>query len=985
MGLLLLIALGLIIWAASSSTRKNTEKSTAQRINQQWVEYLAGHYAASSKPADKAVLGRILADLEVQGMPLPSLALQESIRRPGQPAQGVATQASQAAAASPMTWQTPYHADTPNSWSQTHFEQGFPAQNKTKNDLDNTTILLYFGAFLFVAAAGLFVGFGGATGGLRTATVLVVALAFYFGGLWLYDNKAKLRMAALTFVGIGIALAPLVGVAAYAYVFRQHGAWVWFATSAFCLGLYALALVRLKHPLLEYILIGTFVSLFESTVSIVDGPVYYYGWMLAACGLLLQAWSLLRGGRPALKTSSGLSSHILMPTAMAAALYMIPDHGVLQLGVALLLGAVFYGLHAWQSAEDREISAVAAQGLALLSFACFTYSYRHSMVDVAWVLLASAAVQAALTMWLSPASALVRNAATVGLATAVVAALCGASSPVTALLAIGVLAASGTLTWLRQQRVDAYEVASVALIVASFVYAYAVLSGETYDPEKVVLAAMGVITAAQVSVFYAVRRSVYGTDIWKYAFRFATIAGLVVALAVSAFMGSWWPVATAMAAVAVALVLQRSERADTVWLTTASLFATAPLLLVWRQSEVWLIATILVVVVNLWIVLVHRFEASRWVGTLAWLLLPAAVAYQWQELNRAEYHAFAYLVAAVGLVVARAVARKRLGRLPDTIADLERRLKNESTSYVWGYGIAIAAALISSLFAGSYMPAYLSVAVGILVYLIAQRVERQPVLLGALPVLAQLGLWGSYHNPEMLETFALLSTVLALGGFVQGAQMRGSAGRAIQLTSLATLYLSPVVALTGKSSWAYPAGLLVAATATLYTVWKRPQVEREMAGGLVLLACLWLLYYFDVHNVQVHTHLIAALCGIYAYWRARRGDHEGRGGYITAMLAVATVPLVLQALSAEAGGVYGVWLIGEQIAIMLLGIALKDGFVVRWGLYVAIGAVLYQLRGLGWAMVAVLAVFLIGLALYRLQKNYDIPSERSDDGTRIVK
>jgi hypothetical protein len=43
--------------------------------------------------------------------------------------------------------------------------------------LDNATLLLYFGAFLFLAAAGLFVAFAGASGFVRVAVVFVVLLA----------------------------------------------------------------------------------------------------------------------------------------------------------------------------------------------------------------------------------------------------------------------------------------------------------------------------------------------------------------------------------------------------------------------------------------------------------------------------------------------------------------------------------------------------------------------------------------------------------------------------------------------------------------------------------------------------------------------------------------------------------------------------------------------------------------------------------------
>jgi hypothetical protein len=42
-----------------------------------------------------------------------------------------------------------------------------------------------------------------------------------------------------------------------------------------------------------------------------------------------------------------------------------------------------------------------------------------------------------------------------------------------------------------------------------------------------------------------------------------------------------------------------------------------------------------------------------------------------------------------------------------------------------------------------------------------------------------------------------------------------------------------------------------------------------------------------------------------------------------------------------------------------------------WGLYVALGAVLYQLRNLGWAALSFLALFVIGMAIYRLLRSSD--------------
>ncbi len=93
------------------------------------------------------------------------------------------------------------------------------------------------------------------------------------------------------------------------------------------------------------------------------------------------------------------------------------------------------------------------------------------------------------------------------------------------------------------------------------------------------------------------------------------------------------------------------------------------------------------------------------------------------------------------------------------------------------------------------------------------------------------------------------------------------------------------------------------------------------------------------------------------------------------MLVSATIPLALQVIAGNAGGLYGWWFLGEQIAIMLLGMTIRKRFVTRWGMYVAVGAVLYQLRSLAWLSLTLLALFLISLAVYQLQKSDDKTSK----------
>jgi hypothetical protein len=164
---------------------------------------------------------------------------------------------------------------------------------------------------------------------------------------------------------------------------------------------------------------------------------------------------------------------------------------------------------------------------------------------------------------------------------------------------------------------------------------------------------------------------------------------------------------------------------------------------------------------------------------------------------------------------------------------------------------------------------------------------------------------------------------------------------------------------------------MVAGLVTLHAAWRLQQAAREAAGTVVVVGLVWLLWQLGIHNVQVYTHVFAALAGLYAYWRYRRGESSEGYSYLLLMLLTASVPLAWQVLAGQGGGLYGWWFIGEQIAIMLLGMAISNRLVTRWGLYASVAAVLYQLRVLPWLSLSLLAIFLIGLAVYQLQKQGD--------------
>ena len=86
--------------------------------------------------------------------------------------------------------------------------------------------------------------------------------------------------------------------------------------------------------------------------------------------------------------------------------------------------------------------------------------------------------------------------------------------------------------------------------------------------------------------------------------------------------------------------------------------------------------------------------------------------------------------------------------------------------------------------------------------------------------------------------------------------------------------------------------------------------------------------------------------------------------------------LILQTLGdVNDGRVYGIWLLLENILFFLIGITFRIQLITRWGLYVSVGVVLYELRDLGWAMLSILALVLIGVGAYRAMNQPDEPEK----------
>lgn len=956
--LFIIVVIILVVWLSGRSKPPQTH---SQLINQQWMDYIADSYLNAKKPAEKNLLLDMLLDLARQGMPYPTQPIKElsSMSNVGQIASVEVAQASA-------------DASLDNVVSNVQPVK-VPSQGVVENQpIDNATLLLYFGAFLFLAAAGLFVALAGENGILRVSIIALTSASLYAGGIWLFRTKPKLKTPAFTFAGMGMILAPLTGLAAYSYVFKESGPWMWLTTSAVCLGLYGHALRVLKNPLLEYIFLGTFVSLFESNVAILQLPVYYYGWGLTAVALIFLAWQTTKNESMGLETPTTIMANLLVPASIFTALYSTPQHGNWQLGVSLVLAAAYYALQAWRLQDySRQNSAMLAQISGTLGVTVLAYQYANDYSHAGLGLAFSGLFAVAVSQLLE--GRLRSNAATIAVGSLLAAALFSWLAPVQLCVLTAVTSVVTLGLWLRDCRPDLYVFGGLTALASPYIFGMKVIEAGMSKNSLALL--VSVVLALFVGIFLLARKSKYDFDEWRQAHR-GVVTISMVALFVTVLGGSGWlvlGVGLGLAAVSFALHYMDSERGY--WLMMSSLSALAPILFTWQEAQVFLAATLLAWGWCLVLVLEKRSESARWAGSVAWLILPTALTHHWHWLSSAWFYALSYLVIMTGFILARSIGQKRLASLPLSLADLETKLKSDSRSYVVGYTIAAIVAYISSTDGVWYLPLLVVSALAAAAYVVSYKVERAPEIMFAAPFFAQAGIWaaGGSEGMELVWQVAV-SSLVAVAFYLVADEIKHKMqpyslflGRAALFTS----FIAPLASLPSSSNivWSIPISLAVAGVLSLHYSWSRGQIDREVSGGVILAGFLWLAYVLGIRELQFYTHGVGVLLALYAWWRYVRQENQEKDAYIIASLAAVTIPMAAQLVTGSVSGVRGWWFLCEQIAIMLIGMRLNNKLITRWGLYVAVGAVLYQLRSLAWLALAVLAVFLISLAIYQIQKS----------------
>ena len=841
---------------------------------------------------------------------------------------------------------------------------------QTELKLDSASVLLYFGAFLLIAGVGLFVGLTDFDGMLKTFSVALVALAFYGGGLYLHPRNKRLQPAAIAFVAIGLIMLPLVGVAAYSYVFEESGSQVWFATSVVSLGFYLLALYRIRQSFMGYLLVFMGLSMWLSIVSVVEVPLYGFAW--AMIFLAMAYLVLARFGRTwkELHEPLNVSAAIFVPTAVVMSLLFGGESIPLtHQGITMGLGGLFYLLAYKLEPVTSNREVYYCLGYLLLPFAAATivYGERNDLVLSALVLQVATLI--ALMLVMVAEKTLTKNLITsssmftAGLQTvaAVTCVYMGEWQWATAVVAINLVGhGAAVYRWRTLDHAALFVLNSLYLPVLVGLYA----SLPAWPVEWIVawyvalgLAFMAVSrrVMAQNSAYRPLALAAYGTALasaWLLSLTATgwtpSVTSLIVAAAMY-FSAYYERQATLVAigcfgiVVAAFQTLSLHDNLSPITMTTTLCAVSVTYYaLGWLQKqesyrEIWAVCGLIAAYAGSLVGLtINGVDAPYWEAITAVSLaggLTAVEGYRRKE-KVAIYFGIAVLIAAFELLC----------------------YKLEFREYQWYWYLWAAYSLIMAHRETAQIAIYVTAGL---------------TLVGSLVGLQQHDLFEAEQIVWVTMTWA--TTWYVAGRILCSSTTSGYLGRAWVYAGIAGYFLAAIFAMMSGSGGGGPTAVagavsLMAAGATLtyesYLLANR--MGTYVSSAIVMAGLQWLIYVQGVHETQVYTHLWAGYFAALAYDAHLRKRLEDKKSLTVLALIVLTVPLAYQALLGDTS--YGFLLLAEGVGLVLLGLLMQYRLVTNWGLVVAVGSVLYQLREYQFFVLVLLGLGVIAMAVYLLAK-----------------
>lgn len=1010
----LLIVIGLVVWLVfrnkdtSTSSLNDTDIKLEQR-NFEWAQFIAGYKNKVKSKVEKALVDRMLSDIAKQGLPIPGdTTTNSSAYKSNYVYATAAQQATQASTAAAVS--TTYDGD------EAHYIPGPMLVQQPSTPVDSAILLLYFGAFLFLGAVGLFLAFGNLPGVAKSSLVGMLVVLFYGSGQWLFQNSKRLKQGGLAFIGIGLVLLPFFGLSLHSDTFnRENGALIWGITSLLAVALYYHALVTTRQAFITYSMLAAVLSLFESGVSIVSLPTYYFALGMAAVSILFLVFSRLKKDMKDLEEPLVISANALIPISLFMSLLYMPTYGFFQVSLSLLLASAFYAVYAWISSGDkRSHMAVLADCFLLLGIGLLVYSQSTSIevLTPTFCLLAasqlmvlafirrSRGLSAKLFRWLMLITASLPLVA------------CLASVNNAALLAATLFASAAFMVSIHTLTRDPGYITTAACLLFIWVAEMGFYwQKSSWSAEDFIIAWLGLAV-----LLFGQRLRHLAVSPLGIIYRVSYVTAL--ALVVLSGMFTTWQVALAVmlsislicyllskyepqsqsfmvcmlvlhyfSIIAGSFGINSTIRADIISLMFAGLgvlhYVLGTFVHKSKQEDLYFGSALIGTLIGAFCVVLDPVHS--WPMLISLSLFAAVSLLEHRRMSSSNMLVVSLVAQYVAVAWGASLLSYDLQPLTTpfmfmllALAQyLVGRLSKEEYRQIWSYtsmiGLMIGAASVVS-YGRTTAPMITNIVLLISIsFAEARRLKSQVLIALSITMQYILVLWlcllQDYLPASILlpSSFGLLAVLHYAFGVLMTlpeneqtvwlkSGMVGTGLGAFLVFPYAETTLPMIFCLAGLGILAY----LEAAKA-------RSQTGKELAGSIVMASFQWWLYLLGVREVQVYTHLWALLLAGYAVWRNGLADREGEKTYTIVALCTLSIPLLLAALNAS-GETYGWLLIIEHVLLMIIGIVVNRRYVMWWGLGIATLAVLYQLRDLPFAGLGFLALVVIGVALYILNR-----------------
>ena len=857
------------------------------------------------------------------------------------------------------------------SYTVTPQSSSISPEDKERLALKNLNTMLYVASFLLVAAAAAFIA-SNTPEMVRLVLLWVVTGLFFGGGLLLHAKSQRLKPAAVSFVGTGLAILPFAGLA-LTILADVPGQTAWFITSIIGIVAYGTATVLLKQAVIAYLTMAFVLSLATATTSILQLPLVWGFVAVMIVALIAHFVATLWPKALPSEFSKPIeqTGQYVTPMALAASLFVFTQLSLVEYTLIFAISSLQYIIFWAQQRTYVNETIARILILVTLSLLGFTLGDGHVIFITSWqvALVSLNAIYSLIRV--NPHDANNKGYESVwltGSLTGLLVTIAGwVAADMTALgstINLELILLIGGLAAFRLRQIDWAYVCLAASIALPFAIGGWITSLDWYEESYMWIFAIAAFIALwQLYEYIKRERSVAVQRFAAIAFQAYVIVATIAAIATYTVpLSLWMSLFAGLIAVGCIIFSYVCGRVEGEGVAVGYI-ALAISAIVWNTSDV------------------HTWHSLIIVGVLYLVLLIGGLIHSLR--NEAERTTW---LLAIGQVVAAFFA---LG-----MAQVETRLVSMLLLLATAIGAAIRYMYVKQNNTLSYIFAYSTAAYLALAWVSSLYISQgwQVLVLGITAIVY----WGlSYRASQPLITaianMAILGAIITLFSWINAPTEWRTLLVGWTAASLYTIWYGGMLALKDTPrSWVHIISLWTVLGVTSL-------VCLSAEKGIALAACATLIgfavsigvhgyimrrtLYFDIAAyvasfalqtavliqwpdtpITIYGHITAVTFLGVALWRRRYVQPR----VVHYFLAAGSLTLGAAISAFTDNSIYQLIFLVEHIIVLIIGGLKQWQKVVWWGVGSTVAAILYFLRDYFFLWLAFLGIVLIAIVIWRL-------------------